>query len=378
MTTVIDRRRRALVTAIAGIASLHFLSGFGRTSANERDSTDPVRLLGSWEQDGTYYAGCWDAVGNKAVMLPTLALPFRGHGVLIDPQQSQSAIVVARRPGVYLLRFDMQGDRNVLVHANDPGAVFNGHAAYSADGKIVYTTENSIDDGKGLIGVRDAVSLEKQRTIASGGLDPHAVLVEPEGTLLVANGGILTLPETGRTKLNLARMDPSLVRLDPYSGKLLGQWRLPDPRLSIRHLARTPSGKIGVALQAEHDDVALRAQAPVFACFDGKELRLAEVSRGEALGGYATDVACMADAGAEYFAVSCTRTDLLAWWDGEGRWQGTTAFTAVGALATIEGAVIAAGQRGGIIRATPRTSLPTACPDSACRWDDHIALIPIA
>ena len=40
------------------------------------------------------------------------------------------------------------------------------------------------------------------------------------------------------------------MRLDATMGRLMGQWRLQDPRLSLRHLAWGPDGKtLGIALQ---------------------------------------------------------------------------------------------------------------------------------
>jgi len=72
-------------------------------------------------------------------------------------------------------------------------------------------------------------------------------------------------------------MDSSLVRLHRDSGELLGQWRLSDPRLSMRHIAwnfppRDGDELLGIAMQAEHDDARARAQAPILAVYDGKRL----------------------------------------------------------------------------------------------------------
>ena len=60
--------------------------------------------------------------------------------------------------------------------------------------------------------------------------------------LAVANGGILTLPETGRVKRNLATMDSSLALIDPLSGAVTEQFRLPDRYMSIRHPGRSAHG----------------------------------------------------------------------------------------------------------------------------------------
>lgn len=148
----------------------------------------------------------------------------------------------------------------------------------NADGRTLYTTEMDLDTGAGPLGVRDAASLEKRAEWPTHGIDPHQLVwdaVHP-GRLIVANGGVPTRPETGRLKLDLERMDSSLVALDAGSGSLCGQWRLDDARLSLRHLAwGRVEGRplLGIALQAEHDDAAQRTDASVLALFDGARLR---------------------------------------------------------------------------------------------------------
>ena len=137
----------------------------------------------------------------------------------------------------------------------------------------------------------------------------------PAGALVVANGGIPTQSETGRSHRDLERMDPSLVALDARDGRLLGQWRLPDPRLSIRHLAFDPVSRcVGIALQAEHDDRAARDAAPVLATWDGRTLRTAEPAPGAQ--GYGGDIGARPGGG---FWISATRGDTLTGWDRQGR-----------------------------------------------------------
>jgi hypothetical protein len=80
-------------------------------------------------------------------------------------------------------------------------------------------------------------------------MDPHELLLDADGSLVVANGGIPALPETGRLKIHMDRMDASLVRLDTRTGALRGQWRLADKRLSLRHIAwgDAPGGMLQAA-----------------------------------------------------------------------------------------------------------------------------------
>jgi hypothetical protein len=173
-----------------------------------------------------------------------LEVPTRAHGLLREA--SGSLLAVARRPGDWLLRWSAEG-RPLAWRWIEPGRAFAGHVIISEDGRTLYTTEIDLDSGTGLIGVRDAGSLEKRAEWPTGGLDPHMLTRDATrpGALIIANGGVPTQPETGRAKRELHRMDSSLVRLDARTGALLGQWRLADQRLSLRHLARSEERRVG-------------------------------------------------------------------------------------------------------------------------------------
>jgi hypothetical protein len=191
---------------------------------------------------------------------------------------------------------------------------------------MLYTTETNLETGQGLIGLRDAASLEKTGEWSTHGMDPHELLLDADGSLLVANGGMPALPETGRLKIHLDRMDASLVRLDTGSGELQGQWRLADRRLSLRHIAwgPVPTAKaagqrlLGIALQAEHDDASMKLAAPLLAVFDGRQLQSYAAGPGQLLAGYGGDIAYAAGG----FAVSCPRANGVAIWRADGQWTG--------------------------------------------------------
>jgi len=331
-------------------------------------------LLASWQRRGTYYAGLW-RVGES---VSGIALPSRAHGLALDPRDANRAIVVARRPGDWLMRFSVRGELEPLIASTDENRVFNGHAAFSANGDTLYTSENDVDDGSGVIGVRDPATLEKRAELATHGIGPHELLVELDGTLLVANGGILTVPEMGRAKLNLGAMDPSLVRIDARDGRLLEQWRLPDARLSIRHLARAPDGGVGIALQAEHPTREERERAPLLAIFDGASLQLAAAPPDADLRGYGGDVACIVANGATRFAVSCPRAGRIAWWDSAGPWRGSAPLRDACALAPCGEALIAVGEGGDFARLAVRGDELRAAAPAGIKWDNHaVALLRV-
>lgn len=316
-----------------------------RSVARDADGAEPARplaaaeLAAAWDETAGHCVGVLAAARDGTLrVVSALAVPTRAHGLIAEPDGR--LLAVARRPGDWLLRFSRDG-RRLQEHWIEPDRAFNGHLLASADGRLLYSSETDLESGAGLVGVRDASTLERLATWPTHGLDPHELLWDADGSLLVANGGIPTRPETGRAKLGLERMDPSLVRLDPSSGGLRGQWRLDDARLSVRHLARH-GPHTAIALQAEHDDPARRAAAPVLALFDGARLRLAE-SPPRPLAGYGGSAA----GAAGRFFVGCPRAGGTGCWNADGRWLGFVPLAEACPLAAHGAGVWAGGRDGG-------------------------------
>ena len=374
MPTVIEHvmlRRRTWLTASAALA---LNTSFPVAGLAAMQPARLVTVLTAWDSEGQSWAGTW----SPGTAPHGLVLPARAHEVLPVPGRNGQALVVARRPGEYLVRMDTRRARALQWHDMEPDRLLCGHAAFSLDGATLFTTETDTDTGMGIIAVRDPVTLRKRREFSSGGIGPHALLVEPQGSLLVANGGLLTLPETGRRKLNQDRMDSSIARLDADSGQVMQSWRLDDPFLSLRHLARAPDGTVAVALQAEHADSIARRNAPLLALLDNTGLNLAAPSENLVLEGYAGDVAFVAssdpsaDAGGR-FIVSATRAGQLAWWSAKGHWSGNDAFPEAGALSAADGEWLACGAEG---RVHIQTSGGPINPFQGLRlpkvkWDNH-------
>ena len=118
---------------------------------------------------------------------------------------------------------------------------FFGHGVFSADGKLLYTTENDYAHAQGIIGIRDATDGYRQiGEFSARGMEPHDVQLLADGrTMVIANGGIKTHPDSGADELNLPDMKPSLVYVDLATGDLLEEQSLAADlhQLSIRHLA---------------------------------------------------------------------------------------------------------------------------------------------
>jgi uncharacterized protein len=379
------RRRDWLAGAAACAATIALPARFAfAASASASSSANGVfstsRLLTAWDAADQYWAGVWSPGQSPK----GIALPARAHEILALPARltaaaaPHQALAVARRPGEYLVRFDSQRANVLAWHDMEDDRFLGGHAVFSAFGDALFTTETDGATGAGLVAERDPLTLKKRREFASGGIGPHALMLEPGGTLLVANGGVLNLPETGRRKLNLDRMDPSLARIDPASGRILAQWRLDDPFLSLRHLARAPDGTIAIALQAEHADAKARQAAPLLALLTAEGLRTIALAPGLQLGGYAGDVAWLppalaATGSAGQFLVSATPAGQLASWSAKGDALGRRTLAEAGALAVNANRWLAGGAHGLLMGADRER--PLKFEVAVTRWDNHAQLL---
>jgi len=300
------RRRDLLVAAAAG--------ALGAAARIPRVVAAPT---------GDVYAGCHtDVDGNHYVTLFRLSgavharhrLPGRGHGIVYDARASRF-VVLARRPGRFAIAVDAVSGRIVARFSARADRHFYGHGVFSRDGRFLYTTENDFDAGGGVIGVRDAA--QGFRTVgefSSHGVGPHQIRRYPgSDALVVANGGIRTHPDTGRAKLNIDSMQPSLVLVDAASGELVERARLEDHlhMLSIRHIDVAPGGEVAMAMQyqgSRQDEVPLVAvwrggciepyRAP-----QAIQRRMRQYTGGAVF-----------DASGRYLAVTCPRGNMAAFW----------------------------------------------------------------
>ena len=327
-------------------------------------------LVAAWEADNQYRVGLISVVGEAWSIQRSVTVPTRPHALLAEP--GGTVLAVARRPGDWLLRW-RPGSTQQQWHWIDGDRRFNGHAIASTNSAHIWTTETDLDTAQGRLGVREARSLEKTDEWATHGMDPHELLALPErlgafpaGTLMVANGGIPTRPETGRSKRHLDRMDASLVALNPKTGALLGQWRLTDPFLSIRHLAwDANTQRLGIALQAEHPTEEDRWRAPVLAVWDGERVSTAPAPPD--LRGYGGAVAARPSGG---FLVGCPRANALAVFDAQTRWSHNITLPDACAVAVAAGQWWVAGGSGVLHGEGGSPRLATGANGSP-RWDNH-------
>ncbi|SHF12356.1 hypothetical protein SAMN02745157_1698 [Kaistia soli DSM 19436] len=195
-------------------------------------------------------------IDERGTEIGRMPLAGRGHDIAVDKAGGRVA-VFARRPGYFAVIVDGRSLSPLATIRPPEGHHFFGHGAFSADGHILYATENvfTTEQPRGVVGVYD-VSGDFRRIgeFETHGMDSHEILMAPDGqTLVVANGGIETHPEFGRQKLNVADMRPSIVRIDSATGDLIGETQLDAGlnQLSTRHMAFDGSGALWFGCQWE-------------------------------------------------------------------------------------------------------------------------------
>ncbi|MCA0922304.1 DUF1513 domain-containing protein [Pseudooceanicola nanhaiensis] len=275
------------------------------------EAGDPAFLSAARAPDGAYRLCGLDARGQVLFQQP---LPARGHAAAAHPTRPE-AVAFARRPGTFALVVDCRSGQIAARLDSPEGRHFYGHGAFSADGALLFTPENDYEAGQGVIGVWDVASgYSRVDEVPSGGVGPHDILRLPDGSFVVANGGIETHPDAGRAKLNLPVMRPNLTYMSA-AGSIRSQMELPEEMHlnSIRHLALSDDGLVAFAMQWQGDEY--EAPALLGLHREGQEplLAMAEGPMHDAMQGYAGSVAM--DAAGTRAAISSPRGGLVQIFD---------------------------------------------------------------
>lgn len=298
--------------AITGIPSL----AFSKAPTNPTDM-DKRKILtyasAATDNNKQHWLAIFDGQGK---LKTKLALPERAHQISMHPDSTQLA-VAARRPGRYLFIVDAQTGKLLQHIEPESGHHFYGHSSFSLDGNYLYTTENHIDSGEGRIFVRDTTDSYKIiRSYSSHGIGPHEIRTFPNSnTLVVANGGIHTHPDSGRIKLNLDSMSPSLVYLSAETGEFLEKAKLPKDlhQLSIRHIDVNAQGITAIAMQYQGDKSDNVPLVAMHKRGDRIRTRWAPDYINRRMENYCGSV-CFNKSGS-IFAVTAPRGDLITLWD---------------------------------------------------------------
>lgn len=229
-----------------------FLAGILASSAyavpSWADAGSPAFLSAARRPNGSYALFGLSLSGQQIFEIP---LPGRGHAAAAHPSHPL-AVGFARRPGTFAFVIDCASGQIKHQLEAPTGRHFYGHGAFSSDGALLFTTENDYENADGIIGVWDAQrGFRRIGEFASHGVGPHEMRLMPNGeSLVVANGGIETHPDSGRTKLNIPTMQPNLTYLS-LDGVLLDHVEAERSmrKSSIRHLAVREDGLVAAGCQ---------------------------------------------------------------------------------------------------------------------------------
>ncbi len=289
-----------------------------------------------------------------------IGLPGRGHGMAVSPD-GRMAIAVARRPGRYLLVFDIAtGAIRRLVKA-PADFVFCGHAAFSEDGRLLYTTETREEDGTGHVGVFDArESFRRLANWPTHGDDPHELLLV-DRSLVVANGGVG--PDESPA------IETSLVRMDARDGRLIAQATPPAAlrQVSLRHLAHAGGG-VFVAGQYVGPS---RDRPPLVARWEGGDLSFLDLPREDLnhLANYCGSIA--ANAAGTRLCLPSPHGGTALVIDLAGQVVQRFAVPDVCGVAALGDGFVLTGGRGDVVATQTGINATVA----GARWDNHVTAV---
>lgn len=347
--------------------------------------------LGAWAPvagvGNAAFAGCYRSADGKdhvAVLsadgadTASVVLPGRGHG-MAERQGKGEVVVFARRPGTFALALDVASGEVAKRFDSVAGHHFQGHGIFSADGRYLFSAENHFAKGTGVVGIHDAADGYKRiGELDAHGIGTHDLCFMPDGkTLALANGGILTHPDSGRAKLNLATMRPSLAYVEAASGRLLADYRLADDlhQASIRHMAVNAQGTVVVVFQYEGAKTRLVPLVGIHAGEDAIQLPAAPAAVTARMRHYCGSVAF--DAAGRHFAVTSPRGNFATFWNAaERRYVGDLELADVCGTAAVPeaGCFYLSSGAGGIIEAEGDGSGRRLRPEwlGWVKWDNHL------
>lgn len=247
MQSGINRRR--FLTAAATAAAMPLLWQPLRAGAVSAHHEAWVSAQGL--DDGSY-AMSWITPDNQKAQ--TVLSGFRGHGAAQHPLKARHMLMFSRSPGTEGVEVNLETGEVTQRFYSADGHHMHGHGCFSSDGRILYTTESDYRDGTGKIVLRDSTDYRRLGEFLSHGVGPHDIQLMPDGkTLVVANGGLRTRPETGAQVLNLDSMRSTLTYLDASTGRLISEHTLSESKASIRHLDVAADGTVAVATQVQRE-----------------------------------------------------------------------------------------------------------------------------
>jgi hypothetical protein len=195
-------------------------------------------------------------VDEEGRLARTLPLDFPFHGFAPDPT-NVARVALFQKKGSGACEIDLVAGKVLRPIETTGDRLFYGHGVFSADGRVLYSTETVVKTQEGLIVVRDGRSLAVVGELPSHGKNPHDCLLLDDGkTLAITNGG---------GTLDDSASPPNVAFVDIASTKLLERVTFPDARINAGHLAVTRARDLVVVSaprkglpDTEHGGVTIR------------------------------------------------------------------------------------------------------------------------
>jgi hypothetical protein len=352
-----------------------FLLGIAAASLTPRlswaDAGNPAYLGAARDQNGDF---ALYGLSAEAHIVFRVGLPARGHAAAAHPTRPE-AVAFARRPGTYALVIDCAHGQVTHKLQSPKGRHFMGHGVFVQGGDILVTTENNYAAGKGCLGLwQRSKGYARIGEVDSHGIGPHDIRTLSDGTLVVANGGILTHPDhgEGRDKLNLDIMRPSLTYLTPDFA-LEEQHVLADDlhHASIRHLA-LHDGLVGFAMQWQDDPFDIVPLLGLHRRGADPILFEAPLPDQVSMKTYASSVA-FNGTGTE-LAITSSRGGRIHRFSSDGTFLSSVSRADVSGLAPMGDGYLASDGQGALLSLGANTQVLSTTFGLA--WDNHLVSLP--
>lgn len=304
------------------------------------------------------------------------SLPGRGHSCVYNRARQQLA-TFARRPGEFIHVLNLVEPQKSFQVSSIKGRHFYGHGCFNEAGTRLFATENDYDAARGVVGVYDVTNNYKRITeFPSFGVGPHDIYLLQDGvTLLLANGGIETHPDTGREKLNLLDMRSNLAFIDSRSGQLV---KIIDvhreyPQLSLRHLSLGQAGESFIAGQyqgAAEDMAPLVGTISASGHLDFWAIPKRDLVR---LKNYISSICAIPNT--HFVAITSSRGGVVLVWNTQKRRVERVAeLRDVSGITAVESTLHISDGGGGLYSEQPSGVMPliAAKSEGVLQWDNHL------
>ncbi len=237
-------RRTLIKLGIQSIPALYFLNSCTLNS-DKLSIEDFPYIIGAdvdIPKKRNYAVTIWDI--NKA-KIDRIVTSHHVHSIVLNPVNKNIVYALGERPSTTSTIIDVKTKKVVNEFFDTKGYYFYGHGLVSADGKLLYCTENHFKTGEGIISIRDASNGKILDQLPSFGYAPHEMKYLSNGLIAVANSGhagLTTVKDEEYILENVVQprdnLQSSLVVIDPIKKKKVKEFKIDTKYkdVTIRHL----------------------------------------------------------------------------------------------------------------------------------------------